>query len=85
MARPPRVGSRIQRTAPPSSSSARELEHRRRVALQVDLELELAAGDHDGHAVVADRAGDEHAVAGPDALRPELDPGGTTPIPAVVT
>ena len=34
---------------------------------------ELAAGDHHRHAVVAERARDEHAVAGLDLRRPELD------------
>jgi hypothetical protein len=36
------------------------------VALQLDLELQLAAGDHYRHAVVADRAGDDHLVTGAD-------------------
>ena len=45
-----------------------QLVQRRGVALELDLELELAARDHDGHAVVAERAGDEHPVAGPDAV-----------------
>ena len=64
----------------------RELEHARGVALEVDLELQLAAGDHHGHAVVADRAGDEHAVARPRRARGRARRlGATTPIPAVVT
>ena len=50
-----------------------ELEHARGVARQVDLELELAARDHDGHAVVADRPGHEHAVARLNPSGAELD------------
>src|SRR3972149_5145186 len=46
----------------------------RRVAPEVDLEREIAAGDHDGHPVVAERPGDEDAVARPDLLRAEPDP-----------
>ena len=56
--------------------------HGRGVALEVGLELEVAAGDEHGHPVVGEGAGDEHAVAGKhspgaelDALGDEADPG----------
>ncbi len=42
--------------------------HGRGVAREVDLQLEVAAGDQHGHSVVAERAGDEHPVSGPDLL-----------------
>jgi hypothetical protein len=38
---------------------------------------------HDGHAVVAERAGHQHAVARP-GRSPEIAPSGTTPTPVVV-
>jgi hypothetical protein len=38
----------------------------RGVAGELHLQLELTAGDHHRHPVVADRAGDEHPVAGLD-------------------
>ena len=40
-----------------------QLVDRRGVALELDLELELATRDHHRHAVVAEGARDEHAVA----------------------
>ena len=49
---------------------------RSRVALQVDFELKVSARHHHGHAVVADRARYEHAVARPRTVRAKLDAGG---------
>jgi hypothetical protein len=46
---------------------------RRGVGLEVDLELELAAGDHDRHPVIPDRPGDEHSIAGPDRAGAEVE------------
>ena len=72
--------------APPSGEQRRrELVHRRGVALDVGLERELAAGDHHRHAVVGERAGEEHAVARPHVLaaRARRRPA-TAPAPAVV-
>ena len=43
------------------------------VALDLGLEREVAAGDHHRHAVVGERAGEEHAVARPNVRRAELD------------
>src|SRR5438034_7314651 len=39
----------------------------------VALDVELATGEHDRHAVVADRPGHEHGIAGADAARPQGD------------
>ena len=63
-----------------------QLVHRRGVALERGLEPELAAGDEHGEAVVADRAGDEDAVARPRPRRARARrPARTSPTPAVVT
>ena len=62
-----------------------ELVHRRRVALELDLERELAAGDHHRHAVVAERARDEHPVAGrARGRRRAARPSRPSPMPAVL-
>ena len=57
-ATPPRVASRMQRSAgPAASSSASTAGHSERVSDSiVGVELELAAGEHDRRAVLADRA-----------------------------
>ena len=70
-ATPPRVASRIARSAGPAASEQRvgRRPQRARVGDDLGLELELAAGEHDRHAVVADRAGDEDPVAGPQRSR----------------
>ena len=70
-ATPPRVASRMQRRpCPAASSSASATGHRLAgVGLHLGLELELPAREHDRRAVLADRAGEQHAVAGPQALR----------------
>ena len=47
--------------------------NRSRVALELDLEGQLSAGDHHGHAVVAERARHEDTIAGLHALWPERD------------
>ena len=65
-----------------ADEGGRQLVHGRGIALEVGLELEVAAGDEHGHPVVGERAGDEHAVAREhspgaelDALGNEADPG----------
>ena len=66
-ATPPRVASRMQRSCgPAASSSASTAGHSERVSDSiVGVEVELAAREHDRGAVVADRAGEQDAVAGP--------------------
>ncbi len=44
---------------------------RRGVALRVELEREIAAGQHDRHPVLGDATGDEHTVARPHAVEAE--------------
>ena len=51
------------------------------VALDRGLELQVAARDHDRHAVVGERAGEEYAVAGAHSMRPEIDAVGHRPDP----
>ena len=70
-ATPPRVASRMQRSdGPASSSSASTTGHSERVSDSiVGVELELAAREHDRRAVLADRAGEQDAVAGADRVR----------------
>ena len=72
-ATPPRVASRRQRSeGPTASSSASTAGHSERVSETTGrLELELAAGQHHGGAVLADRARDEDAVAGAQRARRE--------------
>ena len=69
-ATPPRVASRMQRSAgPAASSSASTAGHSERVSDSiVGVELELAAGQHDRRAVLADRARDEDPVARPQRV-----------------
>src|SRR5206468_8436123 len=43
------------------------------VGLDVALDVEFAPGEHDGHAVVADRTGHEHGIAGAHGGRPQRD------------
>ena len=65
VATPPRVASRMART--PGTAPSRPaiiVVHRRRVRGQVGLDVELAAGQHDRHAVVADRPGHDDRVTG---------------------
>ena len=70
-ATPPRVASRRQRRpGPAASSSASTAGHSERVSrLDLRVELELAAGEHDRRAVLADRAGHEQPVAGAQRAR----------------
>ena len=69
-ATPPRVASRMQRSSgPASSSSASTTGHSERVSDSiVGVELELAAGEHDRRAVLADRARQQDAVARADRV-----------------
>ena len=81
---PPRVGSRIARIAGTGfEHHPGQAGQRGGVAFQDGLELDPLADRHDGDPVVADRARDEDAVAGPgraDRERPalghEADAGG---------
>ena len=58
------------RATPPAPSSASTAGHSERVSDSiVGVELELAAREHDRRAVLADRAGEQDAVAGPRAAR----------------
>ena len=61
----------MQRSAgPTASSSASTAGHsERRVGLDRGVELELAAREHDRHAVLADAAGQQDAVAGRERWR----------------
>ena len=65
-ATPPRVASRMQRSDGPAALHQRVggRPKRARVGLDLGVEPQLAAGEHDRGAVRADRAGHEHAVAG---------------------
>ena len=81
-ATPPRVASRMHRSdGPAASSSASTAGQSERVSDSIRrLELELAAGEHDRRAVLADRPGDEDPVARPErltarALRARVDRG----------
>ena len=87
-AAPPRVASRRQRSPRPGRIQHR-VDHRpqrARVRRDLRVELELAAREHDRHAVRPDRARDEHPVAGPQR-RPATARarGSTRPMPVVVT
>ena len=80
VASPPRVGSRIQRSAVPRATSAAASSCTAAVSLSISASsCEVAARDHDGHAVIGERAGEEHPVARPDALRAEVDAVGHRP------
>ena len=58
------------RSAPAASSSASAAGHRdARVRFDRGLQLELAAGEHDRHAVRAHRPRDQHSVPGPQPAR----------------
>ena len=87
-ATPPRVASRMQRSAgPAASSSASTAGQSERVSDSiVGLELELPAREHDRRAVVADLAGDEDrgrpASARPGTARARSS---TRPMPLVHT
>ncbi len=60
-------------------------EHRPRVGAEIGLEVELAARQEDGDAVIADRAREQDPVAGPDATgRRAPAPGSGRPMPVVV-
>ena len=73
VARPPRVGSRRQWMPGTASHHGRhQAVQRRGVAADGGLEAEVLAQRHDGHAVVADRAADQDAVAGPRAVARDL-------------
>ena len=50
-----------------------ELVNGDRVRADIRLERELAARQHHGHAVIADRAGDEDSVSFADPVRTELE------------
>ena len=64
VATPPRVASRMARTPGTASSSpATSPFSGGGVGADVGLDVELAAGQHDGDAVVADRAGHDDGVA----------------------
>ena len=67
-ATPPRVASRMHRSEPAGRAEQRVDggPERARVGLDRGCELELAAGEHDRRAVLADRPGDEDPVAGPE-------------------
>ena len=85
-ATPPRVASRMQRSpGPAASSSASTTGHSERVSdSTVRLELELAAGEHDRGAVLADRAREQDPVAGAQALRAQASRAGRgAPTPVV--
>ena len=87
-ATPPRVASRMQRSAPPAaSSSASTAGHSERVSDSTSASrLELAAREHDRRAVLADRARDEHAVARPQrAAATAARAGRRRPSPVVQT
>ena len=56
------------------TTSASTTGHSAMVSLRdVGLDLEVAAGEQHRHAVVADRARDEHPVAGPHPVRADVD------------
>ena len=69
-ATPPRVASRMQRSvwAGLLEQRVHDRPQRARVGLDVRVELELAAREHDRRAVLADRAGQQDAVAGADRV-----------------
>ena len=70
---PPRVGSRIQRMPGPAASNQRfdQRQHGARIGAKVGFEIELAARQQNGDAVIADRAGEQNLVA--DAHRARID------------
>ena len=84
VARPPRVGSRSQRSASPSSRSDAASPCTGAVSLSSSTSRRARHGDHHRHAVVAQRARDEHPVAGQDAAGAEPHAVATKPIPAVL-
>ena len=62
---PPRVASRIHRVdGAAASSDLDEFVHGRGVGGDVGVDGQVAAGQHDGHPVLADRPGQHHLVAG---------------------
>ena len=87
VARPPRVGSRIEaKCVAEFEQRGRELVHRGGVALDLGLEPDVAACHHHGHSVVGERAGEDDAVAGHGSrCGPRSTPSATAPTPAVVT
>ena len=86
-ATPPRVASRMQCSPRPGGVEQRVdgRPQRARVRLDVGVEVELAAGQHDRRAVVADRARDEDPVARRERRRRQARRAGRRrPMPAVV-
>ena len=69
-ATPPRVASRMQRSDGPDLLEQRVHDRPQRAGVGLDLgvELELAAREHDRRAVLADRAGEQDAVARPERV-----------------
>jgi hypothetical protein len=86
VATPPRVGSRIQRidgSAAQRAMASTKGKNRARVEQRSAFEIELAARQQNGDAVVADRAGEKNFVAGRTDAGSISIPGIGAPIPVV--
>ena len=84
-ATPPRVASRRQRSPGPAASSRRvdRGPQRARVGLDLGVEAELAAGEHDRRAVLTDRARQQDPVARRSRVGRQPARGSRRPRPVV--